>query len=72
LKFCPDNNKRTTLVVIPSTSTKEKRQKGSCLTCASGTRFSLHLAGEENVAPRGEEEEEEKVENPLKIFFFLL
>jgi hypothetical protein len=42
LKFCSDNNKRTTLVVIPSTSTKEKRQRGSCLTCASGTRFSLH------------------------------
>jgi len=29
------------------------------------------LVGEENVAPR-EEEEEEKVENALKIFFFLL
>jgi hypothetical protein len=29
------------------------------------------LAGEENVAPR-EEEEEEKVENALKIFFLLL
>jgi hypothetical protein len=28
------------------------------------------LAGEENVAPR--EEEEEKVENVLKIFFLLL
>ncbi len=42
LKFCLDNNKQTTLVVIPSTSTKEKRQKGSRLTCANGTRFSLH------------------------------
>ncbi len=31
------------------------------------------LAGEENVAPREEEEkEEEKVENALKIFFLLL
>jgi hypothetical protein len=29
------------------------------------------LVGEENVAPR-EEEEEEKVENALKIFFLLL
>jgi hypothetical protein len=65
------------LVVIPSTSTKEKRQKGSPLICASGTRFSLHLrwSGKRSnnlvVAPR-KEEEEEKVENALKIFFFLL
>jgi len=42
LKFYSDNNKRTTLVVIPLMSTKEKRQKGSCFTCASGTHFSLH------------------------------
>ncbi len=76
LKFCPDNNKLTTLVIIPSTSTKEKRQKGSRLT-ASGTRFSLHPCwwGKCNdnpvVAPK-EEEEEEKVENALKIFFLLL
>jgi len=30
------------------------------------------LAGEENVTPREEEEEKEKVENALKIFFLLL
>jgi hypothetical protein len=30
------------------------------------------LAGEENVAPREEEELEKKVENALKIFFLLL
>jgi len=37
---------QTTLVIIPSTSTKVKRQKGSHLTCASGTCI---LTGEENI-----------------------
>jgi hypothetical protein len=61
LKFYPDNNKRTTLVVIPLMSTKEKRQKGSRLTCTSGTRFTLHPCwwGKRST----ERLEEEKVEN---------
>jgi len=49
LKFCPDNNKQTTLVIIPSMSTKEKRQKEVALLAPVELVSPCILAGEENI-----------------------
>jgi hypothetical protein len=49
MKFCPDNNKQTTLVIIPSMSTKEKRQKEVALLAPVELVSPCILAGEENI-----------------------
>jgi len=68
LKFCPNNNKQTTLVIIPSTLTKEKRQKEVALLAPVELVSPCILVGEENVTTILSLHHEKKKKRKWKMF----